>query len=81
MPICEYKLKHLKNVNLIREMYTSDKVKATENEVIFSADILKVIMLPFMQVVKSCAFTRRLVTFHKTFAPLSTQQGKAQPQK
>ena len=61
--------------------YTNDKSKDTEDEVIFSADMQKVIMLPFMQGIKTCAFTRRLVTFHQTFAPLGTQQGKAHPQK
>ena len=40
----------------------------------FSVDMEKVIMLPRMPGVKQCIFTRRLIGYHKTFAPLDEKQ-------
>ena len=45
-----------------------------------SADMQKVMMMPFMRGVKTCVFTNRLVAFHETFAPLGQQAEKKNPQ-
>ena len=47
-----------------RLAYTEDKNKNTDNELIFPAHMQKVMMLPYMRGVKSCAFTKRV--FHET---------------
>ena len=49
------------NVNL----YDPEK-----GEMIAAVDMQKVVMLPRMPGVKKCIFTKRLIAFHMTFAPL-----------
>ena len=43
-----------------------------DQEVITPVDLQKVMMLPRLPGVKSCAFTRRIVVFNETFAGLGT---------
>ena len=62
---------HKTNAARSREMYKNDNAKETNIEdAYFSADMQKAIMLPRLPGVKTCVFTRRLVLFHETFAPL-----------
>ena len=70
---------HKTNAARSREMYKNDNAKETNIEdAYFSADMQKVIMLPRLPGVKTCVFTRRLVLFHETFAPLGGKcRGKA----
>ena len=68
---CKNHDKHLEMARIGRAMYRQDKEREVgDNEVVISSDMQKVIMLPRMPGIKNCVFTRRLVQFHQTFAPL-----------
>ena len=73
-PNCEYCTKwsdHNKKARICRDEYQKDCEKYnTENGVRYSADLQKIMMLPRMDGFKSALFTRRIVTFHKSFVPL-----------
>ena len=70
---------HKLNAEKSRQMYKMDNAKeANAEDVYFSVDMQKVIMLPRLPGVKTCVFTRRLVLFHEIFAPLGgNRRGKA----
>ena len=60
---------------MAREAYINDKKEPfNDSSTMFSVDMEKVIMLPRMPGVKQCIFTRRLVGYHMTFAPLGEKQ-------
>ena len=74
---CVSQMSHIENKEQSRKEYTKDKMKDNnEHEVIVSADMQKVMLLPYMTGNKLCAFTSRLVCFHETFAPLGDQKQK-----
>ena len=50
-------------------------------DIAVAADMQKIMMLPYMPGVKSCAFVNRLVAFNQTFAPTGEQRKKTHPQR
>lgn len=70
---------HNERARQARSCYIADKEAQIDRDYpVFSTDMQKVIMLPAMPGVKSAVFTRRLVAFHQTFAPLGSRS-KARP--
>ena len=71
---CEINKKHLMMRNKARAAYKQDVDLSLQNDNIEtyygSIDLQKVIMLPRMHGVKTCAFTRRIIAFNETFAEL-----------
>lgn len=71
---CEVCLKwteHKEGAKRSRVAYQADRDREHDpKEVYFSVDMQKVIMLPRIPGVKTCVFTKRIVAFHETFAPL-----------
>ena len=65
---------HMEAARISRRHYQQDADRKIEDddvdEAVLSVDMQKVIMLPRLPGVKTCVFTRRLVGFHETFAPL-----------
>jgi hypothetical protein len=61
---------HIESANVARRHYQNDCVIKDPLTSILSTDMQKVMMLPRIPGVKSCVFTRRIVAFHQTFAPL-----------
>ena len=62
---------HISKANLARNAYREDKKKqGNANEQYFAADLEKMIMLPRLPGMKSAIFTRRIILFNETFAPL-----------
>ena len=69
---------HIDNAKTARGLYQSDAAREQQDEcAIISTDMQKVMLLPRMPGIKTCAFTQRVVVFHQTFAPLEKQ--KSQP--
>lgn len=69
--ICVRDYKEL--VGKIRQLYTLDKhMPSSPDHSYRSVDMQKVIMLPSLPGIKTAIFTKRLVAFHETFAPLKT---------
>ena len=62
---------HLVRAKLSRDLYREDKEKnvGPENHY-FSMDMEKVIMLPHLPGIKTSLFTRRIIMFNQTIAPL-----------
>ncbi|GFR99965.1 tubulin beta chain [Elysia marginata] len=66
-----YKKKHLERRDLVRAAYQADVEKTNEQREIFtSVDLQKVMVLPRLPGVKSCAFIRRTTAFNGTFSGL-----------
>lgn len=61
---------HLKLAGEARDAYKLDGDAIIEGRIVRSVDLQKVVMLPRMPGIKAACFTRRLVTFHHTFAPV-----------
>jgi len=62
---------HVERAKVSRKLYKEDAaLESTPSKAYFSVDMQKVIMLPRMPGVKTAVFTKRLVIFHETFAPL-----------
>ena len=78
---CKALLEHRQRYISGRTHYIQDSDKDPEDgtEIYVPADMQKVIMLPYMPGIKSCAFVNRLVTFHETFAPPGEQKHKKSP--
>ena len=68
---CESWEEHVKRAKACREAYQNDATKEHDNDQIYlSVDLQKVIMLPRLPGVKTCLFTKRIVVFNESFAPL-----------
>ena len=68
---CRDWLEHNERARLARTCYITDKdAPSDKNWARLSTDMQKILMLPAMPGVKTAVFTRRLVAFHQTFAPL-----------
>ena len=71
---CVSHIKHLKNRDAARSAYKKDaelNLRGDNKDNYYgSVDLQKVIMLPRMTGVKTCAFTRRIIAFNETFAEL-----------
>ena len=75
---CNIFKQHIMKANASREAYTAEKMRdLKDDEKVLSADLQKVIMMPRMPGLKQCIFTKRLVTFNETFAPVGEGRGKA----
>ena len=71
--LCNKAAQHKIRFDRAREEYRKDADKPYDkNNVIYSADMQKVIMLPRMPGIKAAVFTRRIIGFHETFAPVGT---------
>jgi len=71
---CDQWKAHIERARISRKHYQDDADKIKDpKEVYFSVDMQKIIMLPRLPGVKTCVFTRRLVAFHETFAPLGSK--------
>ena len=69
---------HMESARISRSHYKQDVARKLEDhEAFLSVDMQKVIMLPRLPGVKTCLFTRRLVAFHETFAPLGGKMAKS----
>lgn len=66
--------KHVDSAMVVRHMYQADASSSNDNSdrVCVSADMQKVMLLPIIPGSKTSIFTRRLVVFHETFAPLGS---------
>lgn len=71
---CKGWLKHKKAAATARRHYKEDSGKIWPDDwSVRSADLQKVMMLPRLPRNKTAVFTRRLVVYHETFAPLGSQ--------
>ena len=63
---------------LARHYYQIDAAKNNSTvESMFSVDLQKVIMLPHLPGVKTVVFTKRIIAYNETFAPLGKKSGDA----
>ena len=69
---CKMFLKHKQQYHAAREFYEKDKkLTAIDKSTVFlSCDMQKVILLPRFDAYKVCLFTKRLICFKETFAPI-----------
>ena len=66
---------HVTNDKNARMAYKSDSSKVnTVEESYFSVDLQKVVMLPRLPGVKTVAFTKRIIGYNETFAPLGDKR-------
>ena len=68
--------KHKEKYDIAQQIYKSDSGNASANCKHLSVDLQKVIMLPHLPGYKTAIFTRRLVMFNQTFAPLGYKNDK-----
>ena len=67
----EHKIKA--QISLLK--YKEDSLKVnTDKESYFSVDLQKIIMLPRLPGVKTVAFTKRIIAYNETFAPLGNKK-------
>ena len=59
-----------------RTAYKEDAESIQEGMIVRSVDLQKVIMLPELPGVKTVCFTRRIIAFHETFAPVDEYKKK-----
>ena len=66
---CDSWKAHAERTKVSRKLYKEDaEPESAPSKAYFFVDMQKVIMLPRMPGVKTAVFTKRLVTFHETFA-------------
>ena len=71
--LCLHHSEHIRRRGEARAAYKMDAGRTSDDqEVITSVDLQKVMMLPRLPGVKSCAFTKRIVVFNETFSGLGT---------
>ena len=75
-PSCDQYKPHRYLYKLAREEYNKDAALDDPDTYYVSADMQKVMLLPYLHGVKTCIFTSRLVCFHETFAPIGKQDKK-----
>jgi len=64
---------HIERARVSHKRYQDDRALIhDDNTAVMSVDMQKVLMLPRLPGVKTCVFTRRLVAFHETFAPIGS---------
>lgn len=63
---------HVNNYNEARIDYNNDKElqKKNQDTIYMSTDLQKVVLLPRLPGYKKCLFTRRLIIYNQTFAPI-----------
>ena len=68
---CDSWVRHFENAKLSRTAYRNDADRYPEPGKLFlSGDMQKVVLLPRLPGMKKCIFTRRIIAFNETFAPL-----------
>ena len=73
--VCSSHEEHKKRAEISRKCYQEDALKINkDDESYFSVDLQKVIMLPRLPGVKTVAFTKRIVAYNETFAPLGNKK-------
>ena len=72
--VCAHYKIHIESANRARERYKADAVKDGNETSVKSVDLQKVIMLPRLPGNKTAIFTKRITTYHETFA--SVGKGK-----
>ena len=73
--VCQNWNKHMKRATEARAQYRQDTDADSSNErVVFSADLEKVIMLPRLNMFKSVLFARRIIAFNESFIPVGSRQ-------
>lgn len=72
---CEAWKTHIESAKEARELYQEQCNSASENDVVFSADLQKIIMLPRVDTFKKVLFTKRLTTYHESYVPIGTKSG------
>ncbi|XP_050304070.1 uncharacterized protein LOC126741611 isoform X1 [Anthonomus grandis grandis] len=78
--ICQKYTIHSKKAEQSRALYKEDANKINpKNEVYYSADLQKVIMLPRMESYKIAIFTQRIIAFNQSFVPVGTNQKNLRP--
>ncbi|KAK3732938.1 hypothetical protein RRG08_002549 [Elysia crispata] len=71
--LCLHHSEHIRRRGEARAAYKMDAGRTSDDqEVITSVDLQKVMMLPRLPGVKSCAFSKRIVVFNETFSGIST---------
>ena len=73
---CKTWTDHIVKAGMARRLYRADKRQVEKGEPIYAADLEKVIMLPRLPGIKTAIFTRRIIFFNETFAPVGGH-GKA----
>jgi hypothetical protein len=73
---CSEWTQHNERAKEVRHQYQEDGMKDEDNTVYITSDMQKVLLLPRMPGVKACLFTKRLVVFHQTFAPIGRSKHK-----
>lgn len=68
--VCARKSAHMARAYEASNIYHQDGSEVVDGRVVRSVDLQKVIMLPRLPGFKSACFTRRLVVFHHTYAPI-----------
>lgn len=68
--MCQQWKKHNESARIISHYKMDSENKSEEKAVYLSVDMQKVIMLPRISGVIIALFTKRLIIFHETFAPL-----------
>ena len=72
---------HIEKGGIARRHYRFDSEEPCESSTAhFSVDLQKVIMLPRLPGIKTCVFTKRIIAFNETFAPLGGKH-KSKPGK
>ena len=71
--LCLHHSEHIRRRSEARAAYKMDAGRTSDDqEVITSVDLQKVMMLPRLPGVKSCAFSKRIVVFNETFSGIGT---------
>ena len=73
--MCEQRKKHNESARISRSQhYKMDSEKKSEGHTVYlSVDMQKVIVLTRISRMKTAVFTKRLIVFHETFAPLGVK--------
>ena len=73
--VCQNWNKHIQQATEARAQYRQDTDADSSNEsVVFSADLQKVVMLPCFNMFKSVLFARRIIAFNESFVPVGSRQ-------
>jgi hypothetical protein len=75
--ICKKQTEHVASYTRARQEYKAEQSKRHDDHQVYSADMQKIMMLPRMPGVKTAVFTRRIIAFHETFAPVG--KGSTRP--
>lgn len=73
--VCMTWSKHIERANKSRAKYREDAIRDEEvGEIVYCADLEKVIMLPRLEMFKSAIFTNRLTVYNESFVPVGKKR-------